>query len=240
MLRRIAERSLAIIVHNPAAAAMVRRHAPGAMVVEMPHLFDPPALPPVFEAADLRERLGVPQTSFLFGVFGHLRESKRLASVFRAFERVPDCRLLIAGEFASGDLERAVASELRHPRIARAGYLPERDFWLHAAAVDACINLRYPAAGESSGIAVRLMGIGKCVLMSDGPEVSGFPEDSCLRVDSGPAEIELLAHYMAWLSHDPGKARAIGRRARAHILEHHPLDKVAAVVLETARAVEGR
>jgi len=124
MLRRIAERSLAIIVHNPAAASMVRRHAPGAMVVEVPHLFDPPALPPVFEAADLRERLGVPQTSFLFGVFGHLRESKRLASVFRAFERVPECHLLIAGQFASGDLERTVAPSCAIPGSCAPAIFP--------------------------------------------------------------------------------------------------------------------
>jgi hypothetical protein len=41
--------------------------------------------------------------------------------------------------------------------------------------VDACINLRYPAAGETSGIAIRLMGIGKPVLLTDG-EVLAFPE----------------------------------------------------------------
>ena len=42
MLKRIAERSRAVVVHNPAAARMVREHAPGAAVVEIPHLFAPP------------------------------------------------------------------------------------------------------------------------------------------------------------------------------------------------------
>src|SRR5260370_32607963 len=42
MLRQIAEVSKAIIVHNPAAARIVKDHAPDARVVEIPHLFAPP------------------------------------------------------------------------------------------------------------------------------------------------------------------------------------------------------
>jgi len=45
MLRRIAERARAVVVHNPAAARIVREHAPDARVEEIPHLFAPPALP---------------------------------------------------------------------------------------------------------------------------------------------------------------------------------------------------
>src|SRR5439155_3080683 len=39
MLKRLAERSRAVIVHNPAAARIVRRHAPHTPVVEIPHLY---------------------------------------------------------------------------------------------------------------------------------------------------------------------------------------------------------
>src|SRR5579859_6079285 len=39
MLKRIAERSLAVIVHNSAAAGIVRSHAAAARVHEIPHLF---------------------------------------------------------------------------------------------------------------------------------------------------------------------------------------------------------
>lgn len=49
MLRRAAESSLALVVHNPAAGAAVLRHAPRARVVEIPHLFVPPTTPPAAE-----------------------------------------------------------------------------------------------------------------------------------------------------------------------------------------------
>ncbi len=114
-----------------------------------------------------------------------------------------------------------------NPGIIRVGYVSEREFWLQAAAVDACINLRHPTAGETSGIGVRLMGIGKPVLVTAGEETARFPDPACLRVDPGPAEEEMLAEYLVWLARYPEDARAMGERARAHIREYHAPERVA-------------
>jgi glycosyltransferase involved in cell wall biosynthesis len=230
MLTRVAERSLALIVHNPAARALVKAHVPGAVIHEIPHLLEPPVPPERSEIDDLRRTLGIQEGTFLFGVFGHLRESKRLAAVLRAFNRAraaADIALLVAGDFVSKDLERALEPLLVAERIYRIGYTPERDFWLHAAAVDACVNLRYPTAGETSGISIRLMGIAKAVLMSACVETSVFPDSSCLRVDAGPAEEDMLVEFMVWLARFPRDARAIGERAAAHIREFHNPERVA-------------
>ena len=123
------------------------------------------------------------------------------------------------------------------PRILRAGYLSEPDFWRYAAAVDLCVNLRYPTAAETSGIAVRLMGIGKPVVFSDGAEIARIPENACLRIETGPAEEELLADYITWLAGDREAAEEIGRRAAAHISTHHALETVAARYWEVLNTV---
>ncbi len=221
MVRRIAETSLAVVVHNPGAAAIVQAHAPAAAAYEIPHLFSPPALPAAAEVERWRADHGVAPGRFLFGVFGHLRESKRLESILCAFENVRGAALLVAGDFDSPDLARAIGPRLEQPGIVRAPYVPEEEFWLMASAVDACISLRYPAAGETSGIAVRLMGIGKPVLLTAGPETSRLPESACVRIDPGVAEPQMLAEYMGWLAACREDARAIGRRAAAHISAQH-------------------
>ncbi|MCE5308102.1 MAG: glycosyltransferase [Acidobacteriales bacterium] len=232
MLRRVAEVSRAIVVHNPAAAAAVLRQAPRARVVEIPHLFVRPPAPPAAEVVRLRENWQVAPGTFLFGVFGYLRESKRLWSVLDAYARVReagiDAALLIAGEFVSSDLERAIAPALSRPGIVRAGFMSEEDFWRAAHSVDACVNLRHPAGGETSGITVRLMGIGKPVVTTDSSENSSCPPEACLRVPAGVAEPGALAETMIWLTLFPRDARRIGLRAGKWIAEHHALDTVAA------------
>lgn len=238
MLRRIAETSLGVVVHNPAATRVVKEHAPGARVAEIPHLFDPPALPPAYDVERLRRQLGCSGQTLLCGVFGYLRESKRLAGLLRTFTRVrekADVRLLVAGQFASGDLARSVEDLLASPGIVRTGYLSEGEFWRHAAAVDVCVNLRYPAAGESSGIAIRLMGIGKPVILTDGPESVGFPTEACLRADSGENEEEEVAAYLLWLAADAGSRAAIGTRAAAFIWSEHALDRAARLYWDLLR-----
>jgi glycosyltransferase involved in cell wall biosynthesis len=233
MLKRIAERARAVVVHNPAAAEVVRQHAPQARVVEIAHLFAPPGdLPTASEAVRFRQRLGVDAAAFLFGVFGYLRESKRLATVLEAFAALHRANartaLLVAGEFVSSDLQRAVEPLLAGDGIVRRPYLAEREFWLAAGAVDACINLRYPAAGETSGIAIRLMGLGKPVLMTDSPECARFPEDACLRIAVSAAERDSLGEHMALLAGMPEVAGAVGERAAAHVRAHHGVERVAA------------
>jgi len=237
MLRQIAEVSKAIVVHNPAAARIVREHAPHARVVEIPHLFAPPDPISTGEILNFRQALHLSTHHFVFGVFGYLRESKRIMNILRSFDAVhrllPQTALLLAGEFVSSDLARAVESFLRRPGVLRMGHLPERDFWIAAGAVDACINLRYPAAGETSGIAVRMMGIGKPVMVTDSEETARYPETACFRIAPGVAEKASLTEHGILAASLPQTTREIGARGARHIRSSHALDRVADEYWET-------
>jgi glycosyltransferase involved in cell wall biosynthesis len=227
MLKRIARRARAVVVHNPAAAHIVREHAPEARVEEIPHLFAPPPLPSEAEIIRYRQRIGAGPERFLFGVFGYLRESKRLMAVLEAFRGISGrASLLVAGEFVSTDLARAVEPLLASPGVIRLPHLSEREFWIAASGVDACINLRYPAAGETSGIAIRLMGLGKPVLVTDSEECARFPEGSCIRIAPGPLEMESLREHMILLTSMAEAARAIGQRGAGHIQSCHRVNEI--------------
>ncbi len=232
MLRRIAEVSRAVIVHNPGAARLVREHAPEADIVTIPHFFDPPPSLDAVAPMEFRRALGIPPYAYLFGIFGFLRESKRLLAALNTFVRLRQSvseeakskiAILVAGEFVSSDLARACEPLLTMPGVYRAPYLTEPDFWAAASAVDACINLRVPAAGETSGIAIRLMGLGKPVLLTESPENSDFPPGSFFPVPPGVAESAALFDYMGILAHDRALSREIGRLAADHIKREHAL-----------------
>jgi glycosyltransferase involved in cell wall biosynthesis len=228
MLKRIVTASRAIIVHNPAAAKLVREHAPHARVFEIPHLFQRPALPSAEETMRFRESLGLTPETLLIGAFGHQRETKRLSVLLRAFQRAgTNARLLVSGEFVSTAFENAISPLLQHPGIIRTGYLPEPELWRYAAATDVCINLRYPSAAETSGIAIRMMGIGKPVVFTASDALARIPANACLRLDVGPEEEPMLAGYIAWLAGNREAGLEIGRRAAAHIAQCHDPEKVA-------------
>jgi glycosyltransferase involved in cell wall biosynthesis len=240
MLRRLAEASRAVIVHNQAAARMVREHAPGATIHVVPHLFVPPPERSYYEIDTYREQnLQVPRGQMLTGVLGHLRETKRIENVLLAYQALRreglPVRLLIQGEFVGPDLERNLAPLLGQEGIVRRGHLPEAEWWLMARALDAVVNLRWPSAGESSGIATRLMGIGKPVLLSRGPETEDIPAAAAIKVDAGLAEREELASYLAWLCLNEAARQAIGRHAARHIKQFHSRDAVVGQLREILR-----
>jgi glycosyltransferase involved in cell wall biosynthesis len=229
MLRRILERAKGVIVHNPGAAAIVAAHGGGNIAV-IPHfceLNNPVELP---ARARFREQLRIGQGTTLFGIFGYLREPKRILPCIRAFLRLhairPDTALLLAGESVSPDLERLLRLEVSHPAIRRLGRLSEHDLARAAATVDCCLNLRYPGAGETSGIAVRLMALGKPVAVTDNTENSAFPHASVLRVTPGVAETAELFDHMLLVTEFPRVARDVGNEAQSHIREHHALEPV--------------
>lgn len=216
MLRRLAERSRAVIVHNAGAAEMVRREAPEARVEVIPHLPLPaPAVDPV-DVERWRAARGVLPSHTLFGLMGYLRESKRVMAVLRVFARLRAMRgdvwLLVAGQVGSSDLERALEPLIGRPGVLREAHLPEGEFQMRAAACDVGVNLRYPGGGESSGMTARWLQLGRPVLVSDTPENAGLP---CPRVATGGSEEEELAALMLWLADSPVRRRECGRAARA-------------------------
>ena len=87
MLRRIAERLRRGGGPQSRRGSHGAEHCPGARVFEIPHLYVPVELPHTADAERLRADLG---GGPLFGVFGHLRESKRVMSILRVFRRLPN------------------------------------------------------------------------------------------------------------------------------------------------------
>ena len=175
--------------------------------------------------------MGVGQGATLFGIFGYLREPKRVVPGIQAFHGStpmrPNTALLLCGEVVSRELQRLLMREADHPAIRRVDHLPDSDFTVAAAAVDCCLNLRYPGAGETSGIGVRLMGLGKPVIVTDNAENSGYPSGAALRVMPGIAEAAELFEYMLLVTDFPRIAREIGSEAQLHIQTHHALESIA-------------
>ncbi len=225
LLKRLAEASTAVIVHNPAAARIVREHHSSAKVVEIPHLLIPHDPPHLAVSERLRSKWGPGPA---YGVFGHLRESKRILPLLRLFARRRDCKLVLAGDIASRDLLRACQPYLSFPNIIRLpGFMTERDYWIAGGAVDACINLRHPAAGETSGVAIGMMGIGTPVILSNLQENSRYPAATCVKITPGLLEEPELEDVIDWAAQRRSQLREIGAAGASYVRSAHNARKVA-------------
>jgi glycosyltransferase involved in cell wall biosynthesis len=224
MLRRAVESARAVIVHNPGAARRAREAAPEPPpVLEIPHFVD--VQPPMQE--DARAAFSMPPEALLIGCFGFQRPTRRLRSVLRAVGRLrKPWRLLVVGEFVSREYETSLADLLAQPGVIRVPYLGEAELLRLAGAVDVCVNLRWPSAGETSGIAMRLMAAGKPVIVTQAEEWASVPEGAVIRIDPGEPEEDELVEVLELLAREPEMRRVSGEAARRHVEQHHSLDVV--------------
>ncbi len=220
-----------VIVHSRYAETLVREHGYDGPLWRIPH----PAWPaPEVEPARLE---GAP----LLGCFGHLNENKRVPQLLRAFAEFrrsqPDARLLLVGAEAPGfDLAgRLERIGLDREGVIREPYVEEERLWALMRACDACLFLRAPSMGETSGGAIRALSLGKPLVVSDLGWFSELPDDVALKVPvGGEEEVAALVAAMERLG-EPGVGARMSEAALAYIRGEHDLDRVAegyAAVLE--------
>ena len=242
LISRICRCSRGLVVHNGRAGKMAREalgNRNGSVeVVEIPLYVDRPSLPEASERERIREKLGIPAEEIVISTFGYLRPSKRLHSLLEASRMLSvPYRILLVGDFVSYDYEAAILAEIDELPVTRLPYVAESEFWGLVAITDICMNLRYPSAGETSAIALKLMAAGKPVVVTAGEEVSGFPRGSIIEVDPGEAEIEMLAHCLHALATDDEMREIVGRSAARYVAERHNIQSVTKQYLDLIRRV---
>jgi glycosyltransferase involved in cell wall biosynthesis len=173
------------------------------------------------------------EKAFTVGVFGFLNTCKRVESVLEAFrhllDRTPQAQLYFVGELLEGQHSpAAIAQQLGlQERVRLTGFVPFEDFGNYMTAVDVVVNLRHPTFGEASASALRAMGAGRPIIVSDAGWFAELPDDCVLKVSVKEDEVEALAAHLEHLAQDKALRMDLGQRARDHVLAHHHVDQVA-------------
>ncbi|MEA2328618.1 MAG: hypothetical protein QOE68_3577 [Thermoanaerobaculia bacterium] len=210
----VANRSLAVIVHNRYAAERLQSFGVTAPIHVVPHPFEPQ--PSARGRRDaVRAQHGFASGDHVIGLFGFLTSAKRAEVVLAAFAiartRDPKLRLLIVGEPAPN----VDVDSLRGDGITFTGYVPDEEFAAYFAAVDRLVNLRYPSAGETSGTLIRAFEAGKPVAVSDYAQFAEFPDDCVVKIPFGEREVATLADFFVRDLADPSAAQATWLRENA-------------------------
>ncbi len=196
-----------------------------------------PEAPGGDEARAFRRRIGVRPGVFLLGSFGFQTPIKRTDALIRALalpgmERV---HALIAGDVSPEFDLTALARDLGVlDRVAITGFLDPPAFRAAIVACDLCLNLRYPSAGETSASLLRLLALGRPVVVSDYAQFAELPGSVVVKAPlevEPAAEASLLAGLLRELLDAPARLEAMGEAARSFVVrEHDPAAAAEAVV----------
>jgi glycosyltransferase involved in cell wall biosynthesis len=220
-----------LIVHSAHVAGRALAAGYDGPLWRIPH---PAWTPPPVEPEHI-------QAAPVFGSFGNVNASKRVPQLLQAFARVretqPDARLLVVGAAAPGfDLDGRLR-DLPRDGVERLDYVDEGRLWSLMAACDACVVLRAPTMGETSGSAIRALALGRPLVVSDVGWFSELPDDVALKVPVDAHEVDTLTAALELLGSDGAARSAMRAAALAFVAREHELERVAdayAAALEEA------
>lgn len=237
--RRLLRRQRGVLTHSVWSRDMLRESLPD-LAVEAISMGVP--VPPAIDEASgraFRARHGIPSDAPLLGSFGFQTPIKRTDVILEALAEpeLADAWLVIGGEMVPGAplIETAEALGVSD-RVRFLGYLPFDELEAAIAAVDLCLNLRYPTAGETSASLLRTLALGRPAVVSDYAQSSDLSDDIVIKIPVGEGESAALRTNLADLLRDRDRLNAMGQAARQHMCERHqPADAAAAVVAACRR-----
>ena len=247
LFERVVDLAAAVIVHGTTTRDRVLKSRPAARIEVVPHHLSLHGTEPAsFETrARFCAELGVDPASFLVASFGHLTATKHLDVSLRAFARVrqrhPDAVYLLVGEVshAYDELEELLAGELGRGVVTTGRVELERLLELMATC-DVAVNLRGPTGGETSGACLRLLGLGRPIVVNDVGWFSEIPDDCCAKIRAGDDEQEALLTFLHALADDEALRLQLGRNAAEWASSHHRLEDSASGYAELIHEVAAR
>ncbi len=226
-LKRILKSSKGIIVHSDFGKNIALREYPDVIIKKIHAPIIP--LEQKMDKAELRKTLALTQKNLIIGVFGFVYPHKRIPTVLKAFFRFnseyPDSTLLIVGE-DNINLKGMIKS-LGVKSVIQTGHVSFQKMYEYMQVSDICVNLRYPTAGETSASLLRLLSLGKPVIVSNVGWFSELPDYCCVKVDIDNFEVDLIVEYLKALALNEKLRKKMGENAKEYAFNESNPEKIA-------------
>jgi glycosyltransferase involved in cell wall biosynthesis len=209
-----------VVVHSQYALDRLRELGYEGRIWRIPHPSWPVAIP---DRSPTRE--------VVIGCFGHLNPAKRIPQLLEAFaalrRSVPGARLVLAGSSSSAVDVDGMIGRLALDGITRHEYVDEPELWRLIAGSDILVNLRSPTMGETSGMVVRALSLGKPLVVSDVGWFAELPDEVAAKVTVDEHEVETLEAVLGRLASDDALRSEMSAAAAEYARTEHDLERVA-------------
>ena len=232
--REVCRRAEAVIVHSEWARHQILMQEVETPIHVIPHyaLSIEQSHAISRTKAEARLRLGLDRDRFLILSAGYVTPAKRVDWVLDAFETLcdqgADVALVIAGACEMEMMEQRLAQSPHAGRITVTGYLDDAAFDEYTLAADILPVMRFPSAGESSGVAARALGFGRVVVVPEYAAFSDLPDAVCEKIWlDRPVVAQMVAAIGRYVD-APERLAAMEARVRRHAEKHLGLEQARA------------
>jgi glycosyltransferase involved in cell wall biosynthesis len=176
--------------------------------------------------AQLYDRLGLDENSFLVASIGFVNKLKRIHKVLEALkiliERGYPIQFVLCGQLTDPgfDFDERCRSLGIESRVIKTGYLDDRDFKTILQNCDVVVNLRCPSMGESSAALMDAFAYGNACIVSNYNQYGEIPDTVCWKADVDHKEISQLVAFLEVLLRDPGVKRQLGQNAYEFVRDY--------------------
>jgi glycosyltransferase involved in cell wall biosynthesis len=224
----VLDRADGVICHSRFVEGKLREYGYGGPIAVVPM--------PAWPSVELPEPV-VHEGSPVIGCFGYLNRPKRIPELLEAFERLrgrfPQA-LLVLGGSAAADVRLEPAEG-----VLRLEHLDEQELWRQLAACDVVVSLRSPTMGETSGMVIRALSVGKPLVVSDVGWFSELPDEAAAKVPVDEREVDALAQVLEQLAGDAVLRGRMGSAALEAAHTQHDLGLVADLYVKAIEAFGG-
>ncbi len=174
--------------------------------------------------SEVRSQLGIPDSVPVIGFVGRLTRDKGVPELIDAFDAIlraePETRLVLVGWFDDAEDaldERLRARILRHPQIHYLGMVA--DVAPYYRAMDVMVLPTWREGFPNVVLEAAATGIPVVTTLSTGSRDAVLPEVTGLLVP--PGYPDALCESILKLIRSPERSHAMGRAARAWVIEHY-------------------
>lgn len=136
----------------------------------------------IIEREKLFEKYNIPRDALIITSFGHIVQSKLNGHTCRVVKKIAErigrklCYVMVGGGTAADEY-------LEPDFIIKTGYTELDEFEAFIDYSDLIVNLRYPSMGETSGVMLRILQVGKTCITNNGGWFSELPEDCVCKIE---------------------------------------------------------
>lgn len=234
LVKKLADSSIAIIVHSNFAKKTILKECPNTFVKKINQAI---TIPPKTKN-NLRDELKISHGTNVIGTFGYVQFTKRYDVILKAFseylKKNPNAVFLIGGSFQNQEYEIELDELIKKlgisNKIIKIGYV--KDLYPYVQITDIVVQLRYPTAGETSIITLKAMGYGKPVIVSNVGSFSELPEDVVIKLDVNSNEEESLTNAFMKLTDDKEYRDKLSSSSYNYVKEEHDPDNIAFEIID--------